>query len=829
MIYLVRKIGVKKFQVFEQKGSHSSRGSTLELSFKVTLLFLLSVFGEAYAQDTGEQSRTFSGYVKDVTDGEDLIGATIYFPELQDGVITNVYGFYSFSAPPGHYQVLVRYVGYETQTLQIDLTQNQSLNIQLKLAATALEEVVVTGEKSNVETTEMSVEKLDIQTIKQLPVVFGESDILKSIQLLPGVTSVNEGTSGFNVRGGSADQNLVQLDEATVYNTSHLFGLVSVFNTDAIKDVKLYKGGIPAQFGGRTSSVLDIRQREGNTKDFEARGAIGTIFSRLTLEAPFARDEHGEGRGSFLLAGRRSYVDLFSFLSADLSDVSLYFYDFNLKSSYRFSNKDRVFVSGYFGRDVQSIPNLFGNSYGNSTFTVRWNHLFNDRLFSNFTVIRSNFDYSLESRATGTAYLWESSITNWTGKADFSYFLNPKHTVNFGASVIKHEFRPGQVTPLAGSEITPTTLDPKFAIEPAIYLSDEFKLNDRLSFNIGIRYSAFLRTGAETIRQYANGQPSVLNPATGIYENGEVVGETTYSKGEIIKSFGGLEPRFSANYKLNDQNAIKASYNRLYQYIHLISNTTSVTPLDIWSPSGPFKAPQLADQVALGYFTNFKDNTYEFSAEVYYKFQQNQLDYVDGANLAFQNNIETELLSGVSRAYGLELLLKKTSGRFTGWFGYTYSIAERKVDGINNGLYYPANHNKLHDLSVTANYKLSDKWSVASNFVYSSGAPVTYPVARYRYNDLIVAEYDNRNQDRLTPYHRLDFSISRLGKVRKNGNRNKLTFGIYNAYNRLNAASINFKAKTTEVNGIDMVTGDSEATRLSYFGIVPSISYEFKF
>lgn len=811
---------------------HGGSGCVRKIGKILAFVLVLLIGTEGMSQNKSTQQATISGYVKDLSNGEDLIGATIYFKELDNGVITNVYGFYSFTAPVGTYTVTVSYIGFQNKSFNIDLTRNQTLNIELPAQATELEEIVIVAEdqeENHLETTEMSVSKLSIKAIKKLPAVFGEPDILKSIQLLPGVTSVNEGASGFNVRGGSADQNLVLLDEATVYNTSHLFGLVSVFNPDAIKDVKLYKGGIPAMYGGRLSSVLDVRQREGNTKEFGVRGAIGTVSSRLTVEAPFAKDEHGEGKGTIILAGRRSYADVFTRFTSDLKDVSLFFYDFNLKSSYRFNNKDRLFVSGYFGRDVQSIPRLFGNTYGNNTVTVRWNHLFSDKLFSNFTGIYSKYNYSLENRAPGSSFEWVSDITNWTGKADFTFFPNPDHTVQFGVSAIRHEFNPGSITPIDGSNINARTLEKKFALEPALYFSDEFKLSDNLSFNLGLRYSRFYRMGSERILEYANNQPSVLNSTTGIYENGEVVNERIYGVGDVIKSFGGLEPRASVSYKINNKHAIKASYNRNYQYVHLISNTTSSTPLDIWSPSGPYKDPQIGDQYAVGYFTNLKDNALELSVELFYKNLQNQLDYVDGAELTFNNNIETELLKGSGRAYGLEVLLKKSVGRFTGWMGYTYSVAERKVEGINNGRYYPANYNKLHDLSITTSYELSKRWSFSTNFVFNTGAPITYPIGKYEFGNLTIPRYDNRNQDRLPSYHRMDLSFTRKGKLRKNGTRNKLTFGIYNVYNRSNAASITFREKTQEINRVDVGTGVSEAVKLYYFGIFPSVSYEFKF
>lgn len=775
-------------------------------------LCTLSVFAQ--------NQSTLSGYVRDASSGEVLIGANIFIKERSSGAATNTYGFYSLSLPPGTYTATFSYLGYTSVTRTLELGRDQKLDISLSPSEATLDGIEVTAEAEdqNVESVEMSVASLDVKTIQQIPVVLGESDVIKSIQLLPGVTSVSEGTSSFNVRGGSGDQNLIMLDESPIYNAAHLFGFFSVFNSDAIKDVKLYKGGIPAQYGGRLSSVLDVRQRDGNMKRYALSGGLGTLSSKLLFEGPIRRDQ-----GSFLIAGRRSYADLFFPLFNELNNSAAYFYDLNVKANYALNDHNRIYFSGYIGRDRLKFGSAFGMQWGNTAFTGRWNHLFSNRLFSNFVLSHSNYQYALDfSTSESSAFNWTSHILNYNLKADFSFFINDRITLHFGSNSIFYTFKPGEVKPIGTSSVIPSKLDDKFALEPATYLSYEQKIGSRLSIQAGLRLSTFLRMGAQTINAYANNQPAFYNSQLGRYENGVVVDSTVYTGGETIKSFFGLEPRFSARYALSGASSVKASYNRTRQYIHLISNTTTPTPLDVWVPSGPFIDPITADQVALGYFRNFGSNAYEASIEAYYKTMRNQVDYVDGAELVANNNIETELLSGDGRSYGLEFLLRKKKGSLTGWLSYTLSRSELRVQGvgedpgINNGDYYPSNYDKPHNLSLVMAYRLSPKWSFSANFIYATGRPVTYPVSRYEINGVSVTNYENRNQARVPASHRLDVSITLNDAL-----GGDWTLGIYNVYNRKNPYSITFRP--TQAN-----PSVSEAVRLSIFSMVPSLTYSFK-
>ena len=782
------------------------------------LAFLMAYFGFA------QEKFTISGTLKDQANGETLLGTTILLKGTSIGTITNEYGFYSLTAPKGDYTLVISYLGYKTIESDIVLDKNIKFNAELQEDAGQLDEVVITAEESkkvNLRTPQMSVAKLSSKTIKQMPAVMGEVDVIKSIQMLPGVTNAGEGASGFNVRGGAEDQNLVVLDEAIIYNASHLFGFFSVFNADAIKDIKLYKGGIPARFGGRASSVLDIRQKDGNSKDFKISGGIGAISSRLAVEGPTFKD-----KGSFLLAGRASYANIFLALANNNNRAG--FYDLNLKTNYQFNDKNKLYLSGYFGNDSFSLSNFFTNSYGNLSGNLRWNHIFNDKLFSNLSLIYSRYNYNLEIEAEGID--WKSDINNYNLKYDLGYYMNDKLKLNFGVSGIYYNFNPGKLNPLnESSGINPLKLDDKFALEAGAYVSLEHKVSNKLTAQYGLRYSYFNRLGKQTLNNYANGLPVVYNTQLDIYEHAEPISQTEYSGAKSIKTFGNFEPRFALSYQLNEKSSVKASYNRMAQYLHLISNTTSATPLDVWAPSGKFLKPQIADQFAVGYFRNFKDNVFSIEAEAYYKTIDNRVDYIDGADLIAQNTIETEILIGESRAYGLELLLRKNKGKFTGWLAYTLSKSEQRTPGgvagglgVNNGDWYSTPYDRTHDVSFTGSYKLNDKWRFGTNLAFQTGRPVTYPNGQFQYNGLSIPTYSERNADRLPAYHRLDISATLT--PRKNNNRKwkgEWVFSIYNLYNRKNAASISFGQNTT--------TGANEATRTAIFGIIPSISYNFKF
>lgn len=787
--------------------------------FKNTLLFL-SLWSSIFCYS--QEKVTLSGTVTDSKTNETLIGVSVYVPELKVGINTNEYGFYSITLPKGDYQLNLSYLGYqlvsETLHLSGDLKKNYALVEQGEL----LDEVVVTEKTgTNIRKPEMSVHKLSASTIKKIPVVLGEVDVLKALLTLPGVTNAGEGQSGFNVRGGGADQNLILLDEATIFNSSHLFGFFSVFNPDAIKDIKLYKGGIPARFGGRASSVLELYQKDGNSHQFGMNGGIGLVSSRLLAEGPIVKD-----KSSFLLAGRASYAHLFLKLAKNKN--SAYFYDLNTKISFKLDPNNNVYLSGYFGRDVFSLSNSFVNTYGNSTLNLRWNHLYSDRLFSNLSLIYSDYYYGLDLDLVG--FLWKSGIQNYHIKYDFKHYLTDKVKLNYGLSSVYYNFNPGTIEPSnATSGINYKQLEKKYALEPALYLEAEQQVGQSLTLSYGMRYSMFYRMGSSTVNWYTNNQAVVFNPELQIYEKGKPIGSTYYGSGKVISSFKNLEPRFSASYELNSNQSIKASYNRMVQYLQLISNTASPTPLDVWTPSDRYIKPQLVDQVALGFFQNFKDDNYSLEVETYYKKTKNRIDYIDGADLIANEALEQIILNGEMRSYGLELLVRKNTGKWNGWISYTLSKSEQRTPGrtpqetgINGGQWYRSGYDKTHNLSVTNSYILNRKWTFGANFVLQSGQPVTYPNGQYEYQGITIPSYGLRNQDRLPTYHHLDISATYTPKpAKKKGWQSEWVFSIYNLYGRKNAASISFRQNET--------TGSNEAVRLSIFGMIPSFSYNFKF
>ncbi|WP_396600489.1 carboxypeptidase-like regulatory domain-containing protein [Algibacter sp. R77976] len=789
---------------------------------KSPLLWFLCVFYFSISAINAQEKFTLSGTISEEKSNETLIGVNIIFPEISAGTTTNEYGFYSITLPKGTYNIIVSYLGYSTLSETISLSEDLSKNFSLTDALENLDEVIITEniEKLNIRTPQMSVNKLSSSTIKDIPVVLGESDIIKAITLLPGVTNAGEGASGFNVRGGAADQNLILLDEATIYNSSHLFGFFSVFNPDAIKDIRLYKGGIPARYGGRVASVLDIYQKEGNNREFHANGGVGIVSSRLLLEGPLKKD-----KGSFLLGGRSSYAHLF----LPLFDINnkAYFYDLNTKLSYKLNDKNNIYLSGYFGRDVFRIEDTFENTYGNSVLNFRWNHLFSNKLFSNLSLIYSDYYYDL--KLNFVEFDWVSGIQNFNLKYDFKHYLNDKIKLQYGLNSIYYRFNPGEIKPtVESSGINPFKLTDKYAFENAIYLDAEHKVSDKLALSYGLRFSSFHRLGQDELNVYENDQAVLFNEDFQIYEKAEPSGTESFKRSDVIESFFNLEPRASLAYQLNSESSVKLSYNRMAQYLHLLSNTSSPTPLDIWTPSGKFVKPQLLDQYAIGYFKNFNNNKYSLEVESFYKDVQNRIDYIDGADLVANNAIEKVILNGKSRAYGLEVLLRKNEGRFKGWLAYTLSKSEQQTPGrtanelgINNGNWYNTPFDKTHDISLTGSYDWNEKWKINTNFIFQTGQPATFPNGQYEYNGLSIPNYSNRNADRLPAYHRLDISLSYTPEANKTKKlRGEWVFGFYNIYNRRNAASISF--------GQNNVTGANEATRLSIFGIVPSISYNFK-
>ena len=788
-------------------------------NYKLALFISLFSFSITFAQD----KFTLSGTVSEASSNETLIGVTIVIPELKTGVTTNEYGFYSITLPQGEYQVQISYLGFKEVQQTIVLSENKKLNFRLEESAEELEEVIVTEdvEKISIRKPQMSVNAMSAETIKKIPVILGEADVIKSILLLPGVTNAGEGASGFNVRGGAVDQNLILLDEATIFNSSHLFGFFSVFNPDAIKDLKVYKGGIPARYGGRVSSVLDIFQKEGNSKDFKVNGGIGAVASRLLLEGPIIKD-----KAAFLIGGRASYAHLF--LPLFDVDNTAYFYDLNTKINFNLNDRNSIYLSGYFGRDVLGISESFVNTYGNAVGNFRWNHLFSDKLFSNLSLIYSDYYYGLKLDFVG--FNWNSGIQNFNVKYDLKHYVNDKLQVNYGLNNIYYRFNPGKIEPSnSDSGIVEEQLIQKYANEFAAYIDVEHDLTDNLSINYGLRFSNFIRLGQEELNVYANNNPVEFDPDLLIYREANPLETRTSSRSESLATYNNLEPRFSLAYSLNESNSFKASYTRLAQYLHLLSNTSSPTPLDVWTPSGPFVKPQLLDQYAFGYFKELMDGDYSIETEFFYKDIQNRIDYIDGANLIANDAIEQVILNGEARAYGWEFLLKKNEGRFQGWLAYTLSKSEQRTPGrtlnetgINNGNWYNTPYDKTHDLSLYGSYQLNSKWSFNSNFVFQTGQPTNYPVGQYKFQGLSVPYYGARNEERLPTYHRLDLSANlNPDKNKKRKWQGEWVFSLYNVYNRRNAASINFSRNPD--------TRQNEAVRTSIFGIVPAVTYNFKF
>lgn len=791
------------------------------MASKNSFLYLFFILYSFLAQ--AQDSSTLSGTITDLETNETLIGATVYVNETASGTASNEYGFYSITLPKGKYTIRIDYIGYKSENLNVVIKDNQRLNIALPPDSEKLDDLIITQntKKIAIRKPEMSVNQLNANEIKKMPVVLGESDILKSLLQLPGVTNAGEGASGFNVRGGSAGQNLILLDEATVFNSSHLFGFFSVFNSDAIKDLKLYKGGIPARYGGRASSVLEIHQKNGNSNNFQATGGIGLISSRLLVEGPIVKE-----KASFLVAGRSSYAHLFLKLTDNKS--AAYFYDLNTKLSYKINDNNNLYLSGYFGRDVFKFDQMLNNRFGNTMINLRWNHIFNEQIFTNTSVIYSDYYYGLDLDLVG--FKWDSGIKNFNLKYDFTHFASENIKLKYGLNAIYYNFNPGKVYPTkSDSPINSKELEQKNAFEPSLYLEAEQYLSEKISINYGLRYTSFYRLGAETINQYLYDQPVSYNPDLELYQKGQIIGTKKYTSGETIQDFHNFEPRLAVSFAFTPEQSIKTSYNRMVQYVHLISNTSAPTPLDIWTPSGPYLQPEIVDQFALGYFKNFNEGKYSLETEVFYKKGKNKVDYIDGAELVANDAIETTLLNGKSRAYGAEFLIRKNSGKLTGWIAYTLSKSEQKTPGrnfiekgINNGNWYRSTYDKLHDLSITASYELNDKWIFSSSLSIQSGRPITYPNAQYDYLGLRVPSFGDRNSNNLPAFHHLDISaIYNPTPSSTKRWQGEWVFGIYNLYNRKNAASISFRESE--------YIGQNESVKMSIFGIVPSVTYNFKF
>ena len=746
---------------------------------------------------------SFSGTIRNVETGEAMIGASILVKELKTvGASSNAYGFYSLTLPEGKYTLVIQYIGFKTRLDTLLLDKDMTINFELTPDLIKVGEVVVTAERSNknVTSTEMGSNRLEIREVQSIPVLLGEKDILKTIQLLPGIKSAGEGSTGFYARGGGIDQNLIVLDEATVYNSSHLLGFLSVFNSDAIKDVKVMTGGIPAEYGGRLSSVLDIRTNDGNTKEYTGTGGIGLLASRLTFGGPIVRDQ-----GSFIISGRRTYADLFFKLSRDttVNRASLYFYDLNMKANYTAGEKDRIFISGYFGRDNFDYPNAFGFNWGNETATLRWNHIFADNLFSNTSLIYSNYEYSNTVSSGTSQFEITSGIEDADFKTDFQYFMNSQNTLKFGINSIYHTFLPGTVSALSSSQTNSLAIEHRYALENAAYFSQEFEPLAGLKVNYGLRYSMFSLLGPGTINAYD--------------ENGDIVESSTYSPGKVIKTYTGIEPRIAANVLLNETSSIKASYARTAQYLHLLSNSITSNPSDLWVPSSNNVKPQYADQVSLGYFRNFSENEFEASLELYYKNMQNQIDYKNGADLQLNPNVEALLRYGRGWSYGAEFLVRKRYGPISGWIGYTLSKTQEQLADINNGQPFPARQDRTHDVSIVAIYDYSNTWTFSATWVYNTGNAVTFPSGNYFIEGRLVPFYTERNGYRMPSYHRLDLSATwTLGP------KSNLNFSVYNVYDRQNAYSIIFRRDPNDPN-------KTQAVQTTFFPIIPSVTYNFTF
>jgi len=750
---------------------------------------------------------TVSGTVKSASNGETIIGATITVG-TNHVTRTNEYGFYSLTLPEGTYPLIVSSVSFTAYSDSLNLHKNTVVNVDLLDGEQTLEEVVIsstTSSRRSLGSPQMGMEQITPQDIKNVPVLLGEKDAIKVLQLLPGIKSAGEGSSGMYVRGGAADQNLILLDEATVYNASHLLGFFSTFNSDAVKDIAVYKAGMPAQYGGRLSSVLDIKMNDGNNQDFNVSGGVGLISAKLNVEGPIQK-----GKSSFLVSGRRTYADLFLKLSSDsaINTNQLYFYDFNAKMNYQLGEKDRLYISGYLGNDHLGVGDLFGLDWGNTTGTLRWNHIFNNKLFSNTSLIYSNYKYKIGINSGADVFDIFSNIRDYNLKQEFQWYLNNKNSLRFGLNSTYHTIRPGEVTSPDSSSVNEKLMQKRYSLDNAVFATNTWKASDKFSLTYGLRLSAF----------------SILGEGDFYNVDGEgrVLDTTHYKSGEVVKTYLNLEPRLAASYQFNSSSSVKASYVRNTQNLHLIANSTSSTPTDKWIASTNIIKPEISDQFSLGYYKDLRDGLYELNVETYYKTMQNQIDYRDGADVYNGNNaIESELLFGKGRAYGVEWLLRKRTGRLSGWISYTLSKTERQIDGINNGAWYNARQDRTHDIAIVAMYQLNKKWTLSANWVYYTGDAVTFPAGKYIVDDQTTYYYTERNGYRMPNYHRLDLGATMQLKQRKRWS-SELTFSLYNAYGRENAYTIEFQDSKDDPN-------KTVANQLAIFKFIPSVSYNFKF
>ncbi|MCF3109180.1 TonB-dependent receptor [Niabella sp. CC-SYL272] len=754
-----------------------------------------------------QEKVTLSGTIKSAASGETLINASVEIQGGAAGTTSNEYGFYSLTLSKGSYTVSYSAVGYETVTETIRLDGNKLQNVLLPDQVVNLDDVQVTANTKGrtIRGTQMGVERLTMKEINTIPMLLGERDILKAIQLLPGIKSAGDGNSGFYVRGGSTDQNLILLDEANVYNASHLMGFFSTFNSDIVKDVTVYKGGMPAQYGGRLSSVLDVKMNEGNNQRYAVSGGLGLISAKLNVEGPIQED-----RSSFLVSGRRTYADFFLPLLGDSTNKNtrLFFYDVNAKMNYTLGKKDRLYLSGYLGRDVLKLEKQFGLDWGNKTGTLRWNHIFNDRLFSNTSFIYSDFNYNIAINNANNDLNIFSQIRDLNLKEEIQWYAGSRHSLRFGFNSIYHTITPGEITSSGKTSYNNLYLQDRYSWETAVFATDTWNAASWLNLTFGMRLSSFAIFG-----------PGDFYEVDG---NGTITDTLSYRKGALVKNYWNLEPRLAASFILNSSTSLKASYARNAQNLHLISNSAANFPTDKWVASTNSIKPEVVDIYSLGWYKNLSGNRYELTAEVYYKAFQNQIDYRTGADVYTNDAIETQLLSGIGRAYGLELLLKKKQGRLTGWVGYTLSKTERKIAGINDGEWYNARQDRTHDVAIVTNYQLNKKWNLSANWVYYTGDAVTFPSGKYVIDKQIVFYYTKRNAYRMPAYHRLDLGATRQLKTRRKNTSSELAFSLFNAYGRENAYLITFQQN-------DKNTDITEAVQTSLFRFVPSISWHFKF
>lgn len=804
---------------------------TFILRFTFLLLVTCSGGQLALAQG-GATKNTLSGYVKDLSNGENLLAASIYVVELGKGTNTNEYGFYSITLPTDTYTIRISYVGLQTMEKQVVMDKDVRLNVELGTGTTEIQEVIITGEKkgSNVESTDMGRQELKVEVSKALPALFGEVDILKTIQLLPGIMASGEGNSGFYVRGGGPDQNLVLLDDAVVYNTGHLFGFFSVFNSDAVKNTTVIKGGMPAEYGGRISSVVDVQMKEGNMKKWSVSGGLGIISSRLTVEGPIKKN-----KCSFIVSGRRTYIDLIlkpilpKIGNGEFAGNEYYFYDINAKMNYLINDKDRLYVSGYFGRDVfkfQDPGGIFKLNFpwGNSTATVRWNHLFSDKLFLNTMFIYNDFGFKANTGFLDIKFELNSKVQEATAKMDFDYSPVLGHMMKFGLQYNFHVFTPYTASGSAGTTSFKTTnQEKKFAHESAIYFQDDMELTPWLKMNVGMRLSTFTFMGPFSKT---------------VFQGGQAVDTLSYKAGQNIKTYWGVEPRLSMRFKVDKASSIKVGATLNRQYVHLVSSSTTTLPIDLWVPSTAVVKPQIGVQAALGYFRNFKDDMFETSVEVYYKHLWNQIEYGESAVGNITVDVEDQFTFGKGWSYGAEFFVKKAKGKWTGWIGYTLAWTWRKFPEINGGQPFLARYDRRHDLSIVQMYEINKHWKISATWVFATGQRTTLPVSFFLNEGQVHYVYGSRNWYKLPNYHRLDLGFVYTiipKKKRKIAFNSDISFSIYNAYNRMNPFFI-FIDAGGDVGGGNNTTGGTttktiqfKAKQASLFPILPSLTWNFKF